>query len=212
MFQQHGAKSNKPPNSTDPNHKRRISLLNSDFKISSGILNNRFKKVATHSLNPNQLSAGDDIRIHHGINTARDAILAANNSNEGTGILDNDYKDAFDYMVLLWVLKVLKAKGLDQEVNNMILNMYDNSLTVVVANKKYFRNYKGFQIIRNLFPPLRINTGIYKICVYFKAPNYYVTTLTPISVTPTVGTTQTYVLVMQQKVTTKICQFLHHIC
>ena len=38
----YGSKANKPPSSTDPKHKRRISLLNSDFKIISGVYNNRF--------------------------------------------------------------------------------------------------------------------------------------------------------------------------
>ena len=37
-------------------------------------------------------------------------------------------------MVLTWVLKVLKAKGLDQEVINCLLNIYGNNLTVVVVN------------------------------------------------------------------------------
>ena len=129
-----GSKSNKPPNSVDPKHKRRISLLNSDFKVSTGILNNRFKKVTTHTLNPNQLSAGDNRRIHHGINRARDAIQSASNKNEGVGILDNDYQAAFDYMVLTWILKVLAAKGLDKEVINLILNLYSNNLTIVVVN------------------------------------------------------------------------------
>ena len=130
----YGSKNNKPANSTDPNHKRRISLLNSDFKVITGIENNRFKKVATHTLSPVQLSAGNDRRIHHGINKARDAIQAAGGRNQGCGILDNDYKAAFDYMVLTWVLKVLKAKGLDQEVINRLLNLYGNNLTVVVVN------------------------------------------------------------------------------
>ena len=130
----YGAKNNKPPNSIDPNHKRRISLLNSDFKVITGAVNKKFKKVATHTLSPHQLSAGDDRRIHHGINSARDAIHAAGCKNEGVGILDNDYKAAFDYMVLTWVLKVLQAKGLDKEVINSILNLYGNNLTVVVVN------------------------------------------------------------------------------
>ena len=111
----YGSKANKPPNSPDPKHKRRISLLNSDFKIITGIDNSRLKSVATHTLNPNQLSAGDDRRIHHGICKARDAINVANSRNQGVGILDNDYMAAFDYMVLTWVFMVLQAKGLDQQ-------------------------------------------------------------------------------------------------
>jgi hypothetical protein len=53
---------------------------------------------------------------------------------DGVGILDNDYKAAFDYMVLHWVLKVLKAKGLDQEVINRLTNIYSDNLTIVVVN------------------------------------------------------------------------------
>ena len=111
-------------------------------------MHTKFKEVETHTLNPNQLSAGDDRRIHHGINKARDVIEAASGKNEGMGILDNDYKAAFDYMVLTWVLKVLKAKGLDMEVINMILNLYSNNLTVVVVN-----NVQGscFPNTRSLF-------------------------------------------------------------
>ena len=130
----YGAKNNKPSNSTNPDHKRRISLLNADFKIITGTLNLKLKSISTHTLNPNQLAVGDDRRIHHGINKARDAINAACNKNEGVGILDNDYKAAFDYMVLTWVLKVLEAKGLDREVIHMILNLYNNNMTVVVVN------------------------------------------------------------------------------
>ena len=112
----YGSKNNKPANSIDPNHKRRISLLNSDFKVITGVENNRFNKVVTHTLSPIQLAAGDNRRIHHGINKAQDAIQAAGSRNQGCGMLDNDYKAAFDYMVLTWVLMVLKAKGLSEEV------------------------------------------------------------------------------------------------
>jgi hypothetical protein len=128
------AKANKPPSSTNPKHKRRISLLNSDFKIISGIDNNHFKKVSKHTLNPNQLSGGSDRRIHHGINNARDSMLSANSRNQGAGILDNDYMSALDLMVLTWVFMVLEAKGLDKRVIDRIKNMYDNHLTIVVIN------------------------------------------------------------------------------
>ena len=71
----YGAKANKTTNSCDPNHKRRLSLLNSDFKINTGIYNRRLMKCATRTLNPNQLAAGDDRRIHYGIGQGRDAII-----------------------------------------------------------------------------------------------------------------------------------------
>ena len=127
---------NKPkkPNSIKPSDKRKISLLNADFKVITGIDNNRFKKVVTHTMSPCQLAVGDDRRIHHGINSARDAIIAAGAGKEGVGILDNDYKAAFDFMVLFWVLKVLVAKGLDEEVIKRFLNLYSNSITIVVVN------------------------------------------------------------------------------
>ena len=130
----YGCKSNKPSNSTDPNHKRRISLLNADFKIISGIYNTRLKGLADHTLSKAQLAVGSDRRIHHGINKARDAIFMASERNQKCGILDNDYKAAFDFMVLKWVFKVLLAKGIDEEVVNRFHNLYNNHMTVVVVN------------------------------------------------------------------------------
>ena len=59
----YGCKANKPANSTDPNHKRRISLLNADFKIISGIYNSRLKGLADHTLSKAQLSVGSDLYI-----------------------------------------------------------------------------------------------------------------------------------------------------
>ena len=64
----------KKENSFKPSDKRRISLLNSDFKTISGIESRRLKCTATRSLSPYQLVAGEDRLIHHGINLAKDAI------------------------------------------------------------------------------------------------------------------------------------------
>ena len=75
--------------------KRRISLLNSDFKMMTGIEVSRFTKVLTHTLSPNQLALGDDRRITFGICMARDAIYAANMRKVGCGIADNDFEATF---------------------------------------------------------------------------------------------------------------------
>ena len=133
----------KKPKSTKPGDKRKISLLNSDFKTVTGITNNRFKKVATHTLSPCQLAMGDDRRIHHGINQARDAIMAAAQGREGVGILDNDYQAAFDFMVLLWVLQVLRAKGLCEEAIKHLTNLYSKHFTIVVVNNILGRKFEN---------------------------------------------------------------------
>ena len=54
----------KKASSNNPGDKRRMSLLNSDFKTISGLESARFKKTATKTLSPLQLVAGDDRRIH----------------------------------------------------------------------------------------------------------------------------------------------------
>ena len=104
-----GAKPKKPT-SIKPQDKRKISLLNADFKVATGLETKNFKKVTTHTLSKNQLVAGDNRRIHHGVNQARDAIFAAGRSKKGCGILDTDYIAAFDFLVMHWVFKVLSKK------------------------------------------------------------------------------------------------------
>ena len=134
----------KKSKSLNPADKRKISLLNSDFKIITGIEASRFKKVATHTLSHCQLAAGNDRRIFHGINKARDAVQVASGAKEGMGLLDNDYKAAFDYMVMLWVFKVLLAKGVDPSVIKRLRNIYEKNITQVVVN-----NIPGKSFINN---------------------------------------------------------------
>ena len=121
--------------SIQPKDKRKISLLNSDFKTATGILAKRLKLVSTHTLSPNQFVAGSNRKIHHCVNLARDAIVAANKSNGTCGILDADFMAAFDYLDMNWVFMVLEKKGLSQNVINKVRNIYkDNKTTVVVNN------------------------------------------------------------------------------
>ena len=73
----------KKPSSILPGDKRKISLLNSDFKTATGLEARLLKNTATHTLCPLQLVAGSDRRIHHGINMARNAIYAAGKPGHG---------------------------------------------------------------------------------------------------------------------------------
>ena len=128
-----------------PKDKRRISLLNCDFKIISGIECSRLKKTVTRTLSPYQLVAGDDRQIHHGINLARDAILAVEKvKNKGCGIADTDYEAAFDYLCMSWVYKVLRKKGMDERVISRLMNLYEDGISIVVVN-----NVEGRRIRNN---------------------------------------------------------------
>ena len=121
--------------SNKPGDKRRISLLNCDFKTISGLESARFKETATRTLSPFQLVAGDDRRIHHGINLARDAIQATSKfTRTGCGIADTDYQAAFDFLVMSWVFMVLRKKGVSELVIDRLKNLYQDNLSVIVVN------------------------------------------------------------------------------
>jgi hypothetical protein len=83
--------------SINPKDKRRISLLNCDFKLTEGLEARRFRKVGNRVLSPDQYVAGNDRKIHHGIAKARDAIQAAMKTKLGCGIADTDFVAAFDW-------------------------------------------------------------------------------------------------------------------
>ena len=135
--------------SLKPSDKRRISLLNADFKIITGVEASRFKKTFTHTLCPEQMVAGDDRRIHHMINKARDCIFYVSKSKLGCAILDLDFIAAFDRQVFSWVFAVLRAKGVPEDVISRIKNIYQNSRTIPIVN-----NIRG-RPIQNLRESLR---------------------------------------------------------
>ena len=125
----------KKPNSIKPGDKRKISLLNADFKVATGLEAKWMKQVATHTLSHLQLVAGNNRRIHHGINLARNAIHAAGKDRRnGFGILDTDLIAAFDYLCLDWAFLVLEKKGLDIQVIGRLKNLYKDNMSVIVVN------------------------------------------------------------------------------
>ena len=52
------------------------SLLNSNFKVITGLESGRFRKVFSHTLCEQQLADADDRRISFGVCLARDALYA----------------------------------------------------------------------------------------------------------------------------------------
>ena len=119
----------KKPNSLKPGDKRRISLLNSDFKILTGLEAKKFGNTATHTLSSNQLVAGSDRRIHHGINFARDTIFKVGQSKIGCGLLDLDFLAGFDWLDMKWVYSVLAKKGVNASVTDRVSRLYSDNIT-----------------------------------------------------------------------------------
>ena len=126
----------KKANSLLPKDKRRISLLNADFKLVTGTLYGRLKFSAGHTLSRNQYVGGDK-QIQHAILLARDAIESAGTRpNQGCALLDLDLISAFDLMSLDWVTLVLEKKNMDKRALSHLKNIYANSVSEVVVNNK----------------------------------------------------------------------------
>lgn len=114
---------------------RRISLLNNDYKINSGLPTHRLSKLSIKGLSPGQYVSGADRRIQHCINNARDAVYKGNaNNREGCGIQDNDFKAAFDLMMSVWPILVLLKKGCGQEFADWLAMFFTGVSSVVVVN------------------------------------------------------------------------------
>ena len=103
----------KPANkkSIKPDDKRKISLLNSDFKIITSLKSSRHSKIVDHTVSVSQYAVGSNKRIHHTVAMIRDVIYYnQRNNNKGGAILNLDFKMAFDLITLQWIFKVLKKK------------------------------------------------------------------------------------------------------
>ena len=136
-----GNKPGKKTKSLKISDRRKLSLLNVDFKIITGIEAAWIKATMCRTISPLQLVWGGSKRISHGIAMARDAINAAGKAKSECGILDTDLVAAFCNMVLTWCLKVMLKKGLDSRVVARYLNIYEDNQSVIVVN-----NIKGRSI------------------------------------------------------------------
>ena len=125
----------KKGNSTKPKDLRRISLLNTNYKIYSGIPARRITKRADRGLSDSQYAAGKDRLIYHAIALAAAAVEAGRkNKREGSGLLDNDSKAAFDLMASSWPIKVVKKKGCGEVMAEWLESFFKDVYSIVVIN------------------------------------------------------------------------------
>ena len=129
-----GNKPGKKAKSLKISDRRKLSLLNVDFKIATGVEAKRLRQTMSHTISPQQLVTGGDRRISHGVALARDAINAAASLKRGCGILDTDLVAAFCNMVLTWCLKVMEKKGMSLEVIKRFKNLYMKNYSIIVVN------------------------------------------------------------------------------
>ena len=94
----------------------------------------RLQSTTLHALSPSQLVTGNDQRIQHGINAARDLILFADKDKLEGGLLSLDFKQGFDHLTMSFVFKVLAKKGLHKEVIDHLKRIYKDNMTVVCIN------------------------------------------------------------------------------
>ena len=133
--------------------KRTLSLINCDKKLYDCIQTHRLKAISTKGLSNNQLASGDDRRIYHGVNSARDAIQCASSRNQACGIADLDLIAAFNMVSMAWIALVLLKKGLSQINTNRFLYMYRDAVIRVIVNNQVGKEIKIKRCVRQGAPP-----------------------------------------------------------
>ena len=114
-----------------PKDKRRLALLNSDYKILTGVLAARLKKTENHTLSEHQYAAGTK-RITHCIAHARDMVQNTTNQQKGVAIVATDFKQAFDLCSISWVWRVLEKKNCSSAYLSVLKNIYEYSPNYVI--------------------------------------------------------------------------------
>ena len=66
--------------------------MNADFKIITGIESERFKQIADHIIDEDQLVSATSSRIHHDINKIRDCIDSVGRMRGEAAVLDLDFQ------------------------------------------------------------------------------------------------------------------------
>merc|ERR1712173_50407 len=123
-------------NSTRIKDKRKLSLLQTDFKILSGILAGRLRKTENHTISRHQYASGSK-RISEAVCLTRDAIESVKPSQKAC-LFETDYISAFDLMSIDWILKVLLKKGCSKPFVQVLRNIFqeeDSFVSCVINNE-----------------------------------------------------------------------------
>lgn len=118
-----------------PRDKRKLAMLQTDWKILTGILAARLRKTEGHTMSEHQYAAGPR-RITHAICKARDAIQSISPNQKGCGICEMDFKSAYDKIALGWTWKVLSKKKCSPAFIETMRQLYETSYVISIINNQ----------------------------------------------------------------------------
>ena len=125
-------------NSTKIKDKRKLSLLQTDFKVLLGILAGRLRRTENHTISRHQYAAGSK-RVSQAVCLTRDAIERVKPSQK-VAVFETDYISAFDLMSVDWVLKVLLKKGCSERFVQVLRNIFKDEDSFVSCVVKVVDN------------------------------------------------------------------------
>merc|ERR1711952_221275 len=115
--------------STRIKDKRKLSLLQTDFKILTGVLSGRLRKTEQHTISRYQFATGGT-RISEAVCLTRDAIESVKPTQKVV-LYETDYVSAYDLMSIDWILKVLLKKGCSKSFVQTLRNIFQEEDTYV---------------------------------------------------------------------------------
>ena len=126
-------------------NKRPISLLNTDYKILSGILAQRLKKVLPKVIGETQKGFLKDRYIGENIRLVYDIMSDLEVHNKKGLIILLDFEKAFDSLEWKYINKVLQSYSFGTNFIRWFNTLYNNSCSCVI-NNGYFSEF--FQLAR----------------------------------------------------------------
>ncbi|KAJ8043497.1 hypothetical protein HOLleu_10605 [Holothuria leucospilota] len=118
----------------DPGNWRPISLLNTDYKLISKVLQLRLSKVMPSIVNEYQTCAIPGRTIHNNMFLIRDMIDFSSVKNSSCAFLSIDQEKAFDKVDLAFLTKTLRKFNFGENFLHWIAILYNNIQSRVLVN------------------------------------------------------------------------------
>jgi hypothetical protein len=119
---------------TQPADYRRITLLNTDYKILARIIANRLRPILCELLHPSQHCGVVGRGIFDAVATIRYSIAHAEMKHVPLCILSLDFTEAFDRIAHRYLFRLLMKYGFSTKFITLIENMYKHAHSSIHIN------------------------------------------------------------------------------